>query len=453
MATMTRAELFRQSKINRKREVEEAAKSKEEFTDSTAYMALSLEYGKVVRLLGAPLSMRQKATDPKLILTSMLTTDTGGKFRCVWPDKADNPDWILWKIFNLVTAYKWNAVKEAKDYIHQDAHPEALHRVLKNNSDNQFENGWYPSKLVVWNGIDRQDYAWHVENKHSKILTKKASVGKNGSVWNDPGIPLGLYNIIYDDIVEFYDDWEAYDIVIQKLKQKPFYKAYHGIHEAIKISEKNQKLIVEGPLTEEERSWELYDLDEMYPITQYRKINAKLGEFVKFVDAEFNTQFEEELLELCAKEQEELDANAEADGPKAPVTKQAAKTTAKVVQPTMPVPPVTKPAVAPVVAPTTRPTRTSVAVPMGESKAPVIDWDKLSDGSFNGTAYLGVPVMTDEEKAMVVSIRADGTFEYVPTLDGEKVVLYGDGVSEFLTPGTFHVHPVTGELFEDEEEA
>jgi hypothetical protein len=39
--------------------------------------------------------------------------------------------------------------------------------------------------------------------------------------------------------------------------------------------------VVEGVLTEEERSWERYDFDKLFPVTSYSKIKNRLALFVK----------------------------------------------------------------------------------------------------------------------------------------------------------------------------
>lgn len=426
---MTRDELFNRAKAARAEAKNQSSNKGNGGTyEEVVYTSLEVDLGKVVRLLGAPIGgKRLSPFDPKVVNLSMVKGDNGSKFRCIWPLKEEQPDWILWRIYDLVMAYKWDPVNNRRNYLHSETHNKLFKRVSKNDSDNALETGFTPSKTVLWNVIDRHDMQWHKENKHTKALSKKSSMGKDGTVWYDAGVPLYLYDIIFDELVEYYSDWELYDVILFKMKNQPFYKALHGTFaEPAKVPANLRSLVVEGVLTEEERSWERYDFDKLFPVTSYSKIKNRLALFVKQVDGEFGTSFYDELEELVKKEALERKDVEETTPPSSP-------------EPT-PVNPVGK-VVEPPVEVRQRTVRTPEPEPVAE-----IDWKGLADGSYNGKVYLGVPDMTNEEKAMVESVNEDGSFVYKAVNGKKPKVLLNTG-SQFRSPDSFHIDPLSGDLF------
>ena len=428
---MTREEMFAKAKQARAEEKNQSNNRNGggNYEDIT-YTSLEVDLGKVVRLLGAPIGgTRLSPFDPKVVNISTVKGDNGTKFRCIWPLKEEQPDWILWRIYDLVMAYKWDSVNNRRNYLHSETHNKLFKRVSKNDSDNALETGFYPSKTVLWNVLDRHDMEWHRENKHTKILSKKSSMSKDGTVWYDSGVPLYLYDIVFDELVEYYSDWELYDVILFKTKNKPYYKALHGTFaEPAKVPANLRSLVVDGALTEEEKSWERYNLDKSFPITSYAKLKNRLALFIKQVDAEFGTSFYDELEELVKKEVAERKDNEESAPEKdtqpetveTPVEKVESRTPARKPEPVKPEPP--KPTVA------------------------EIDWNALADGTYNGAKYLGVPEMTAEEKAMVESVNEDGSFVYKEVNGKRPKVLLNTG-SNFKSPDSFHVDPLSGDLF------
>lgn len=423
--TKTREELFEEAKRKRKEEKERNNNNNYEGGqyEEVVYTSLSEKVDKVIRITGNPLNSRVNATDPKMSLMSMILGDNNKKFRCIWPDKNDDPNWILWQIYDKIMSYTWDSVNNEKKFHYISSHSDLFRRVQKNNSENRFEQGWKPNKFVQMNIIDRHDMSWHRENKHYKILSKKAS--ENGeNIWFEPGVPEYLYNVIWDDIVEYNGNWEGYDVVIRKLTEKPYYNAFHSIDDLKKIQTDAKQYIVEGDLTEEESMWEGYDLDKLFPVTSYTKIKNRLGKFIKKFDLDFNSNLSEELeynVLLEEKERklqdtrkstavveknniEESDLDLDLDIEEEP--KEKIKTRSRV-------------------------------------KNDSIPWEKLSDGSYNETVYEGVSQMTEEEKSLVVSINEDGTFEYK---EGNYDLLRNPS-SDFISPESYHIDPLSGELF------
>jgi len=378
----------------------------------------------------------------------MVLGDNGKKFRCIWPNRSDDSSWILWKIYDKVLSYDWDKANNMKRFHFAESHPEIFRRVAKNNSENQFESGWRPSKVVHLNVIDRHDMEWHRENSHLKVLSKKASEFGDGRIWFEPGVPEYLYSIIWDEVVEYNGDWSNYDVVLRKLSEKPYYSAFHPIDDRKKLLKGTTDFVVDGDLTEEEMSWEGYDFDKLFKITSYTKIKSRLGKFIQKVDLDFDTKLYSELEDLVAieaknrkesepestsvrgssveesddddEEEEDIDLDIEeTDDEKEPAEKKESV-----------------------------PQRKKSVSRKPPAVATEIDWDSLIDGSFNGTEYLGVSEMTEEERSMVESVEEDGSFKYVKTFEGEKVSLLNNPSSDFVSPDQFHIDPLSGDIFE-----
>lgn len=454
----SRKAIFEEAKKRREREKADKA-SRGSYSgeyESISYVALSQDTDRVVRLLGLPVDSRQEATDPKRSYIGMLRSDDGKKTRIVFPDHQNNKSWILWRVIDLVLSSRMVGQGDSRhrEYLYENAHPECFKRVRWNGGEsNPYENGFYPTAYVNINCIDRSDMEWHKENKHTKLLSKRASkIGDSDTFFFDTGIPVMCYNTIFDECVEPFGDWEEYDVVIRKLNDNPWYKAYSGTHDFNRISDVAKTFVVDGPLTEEERSWERYDLDSLYSVTSYSKIKSKLGEFFRKVDVDFGQHFSEELDTLVEKEKEQWKAEGKNQyGQKEEKTSVMSSDDwkkeqlvedgelippAKDKQDTPPWEESPKEAEYP-----TRGSRKEEAPARSPRKAE-IDWAGLADGSFNGTRYLGVPEMTDEEREAVVGVNEDGTFRYkqgLPLCRGTK--------SDFLSPEFFHVDPLDGEIF------
>ena len=262
-------------------------------------------------------------------------------------------------------------------------------------------------------------------------------------------------------MVEWAGDWEEYDVVLKKMSSSPWYKALQATQEYMKLSEPSKAIVVDGPLTAEERAYEMYNLDELFPVTSYRRIKEKLGEFIKKVDVDFKKNFSQELDELVAEEQRRwkeegknewgfkvekkqvTNSASDIEGyrkeehlveddelvPSAPATAQAPKAEEKAPWESAEEEDV--------------PVRTRTAVSPAPSAE--IDWDALADGTYNGKVYKGVPYMTQEEKDYVLGVNEDGSFLYKKV---QGVRILRNESSDFRAPEFFHVDPLSGDMFE-----
>lgn len=391
MSGKSRAEMFEKAKKarNQQKEQENRGRFSVDYEPIT-YVGLEKDQQHVIRLLGNPILTREKGTDPKVVLYSMITGDNGKMFRCIFPDKQENKSHILWKIYNFVLDGKWNKETNTKDYYYVDEYPKIFNRVFKNGKSKDsktypMETGWRPTTYVCMNVIDRHDMKWHEENNHSKALSKKVVLTDDGEIsgWSHIGVPMTLYNTIWDEIVEYNGDFQDYDIVVKKITYDPWYKAYHAIGDNKKIDESITKFIVDSPLTEQEENWERYDFDKIYPVISYRKIMRNLKEFIQEVDATFKKNFYEELVELAEKEKQEYEKVKEEED-KFQVLVEESKSTRSRKQST----------------------------DNSTNEFSINDIDK--------TSFKGLDKMTDEEKARIINVKddklifEDGEFELLP---------------------------------------
>ncbi|MGL5913553.1 MAG: hypothetical protein ACRCZB_05255 [Bacteroidales bacterium] len=421
------------------------------------WSALHLNTEKVIRLLGGPAIEGREPEDCKSVFLTQILGDDGKSFRCIAPSPKERKDWIIHKISSLVLSYNWDADavsqdgrKGVKRFKYAMSNPDIFNRVNKNNKvDNQYEKGWKFSEAFVWNIIDREHINWHVENKKTRLLSKKAGApDQNDKVWFDVGVPSTVYNLMIDDILSMdgNTNWEDYDVVLKKLSESPWYKIYHGIDDSKRISEESKKLVVSGKLSDEERSWERFNLDALFPITSYKKIKSSLGILIQQIDKAFGKNFYEELLELLEIEEQQKSEEKDSTKKNYALRKESSSEeveadakpekveATKVAEPKTEASAEARPSFAPQVKNT--------------SKMTPEKWAGLIDGTLTGHVYKGVSLMTPEEKALVIDIdMTTGMFEWVPSVAGN---LLTGAESGFPSPACVHVDPFDGTVFPKE---
>lgn len=418
------------------------------------YTALVTDKQRVFRFVGLPYSVRENATDSKRIHIAMILGDDDKKFRCIGPDPHEQGDWILYRVMNKVLVRHWDKNLPGNNgkmggYVYDNAkkHPELYTRVAKNNSDNPFEQGWRFSASILFNVIDREDYQWHKENKKLRVLSKRMSEG-NDRVYFDPGVPDTVYQQVIDEIVavDGNTNWEDYDIVITKMSDKPWYKAYHGVDDIKKIDADLRRFIIQTGLTDEERSWERNDFDALFPVTKYKRIKAKVGIFFQRVDAAFNTHYFDELCDLVDKEEQD-DAQKESEQQPAtrgatPTAPAAQNNNPAVEEPLPPPPPLEQHSAPPVRGGVSAPVAKDGVIPMTDAI-----WKEIENGTrkWRGEAFKGVSSMTAEERAMVIGIKENNQFEW----KHEAGELFEGAQSGFLAPAMCHIDPASAQVFDD----
>jgi uncharacterized protein YdaU (DUF1376 family) len=162
--------------------------------------------------------------------------------------------------------------------------------------------------------------AWHKENKHTVLLSKNVNISKkdDGKIveYVDEGVPaFGFTLSLQSGIIKYYGFWENYDIGIERTGlQSPAFRVINATKNIEQVSKDLQPFVSSSPLTNEEKSWERYDLDKLFQVTSYTKLWNNLKLSIAKIDSELGTHYLDELKTLMEKEVEERKArNAETD--------------------------------------------------------------------------------------------------------------------------------------------
>jgi len=277
----------------------------------------------VIRALGeAPNSGASKFTS-RTYRFSKIKGDNGKEMHVRLPLLKDEPEHIMWKIINkvLTVDYKDNV----KYFVYEKASPEMFNMVRYNglpaNSERRmYEKGWSGQDMFVMNCLDRNPdvYAWSRENKHSVLLSKDVNIvtdkltGKTME-FIAPGVPsFGFVNALAHNLFKYYGDWKNYDIKIEKTGQNTAPYAVANASEHLQeVPALLKPFVVKGDLTEEELSWEMYDLDKLFAVTSYTKLFNRLQKSISSIDLVLGTHYFEELKSLA----EEEEKNKKSDSP------------------------------------------------------------------------------------------------------------------------------------------
>jgi len=446
---MNRDEIFARSKKERQKEREEEAQRGQGGSgtfEQVSYTALEQHQLKVVRILGYPLNVRDDYENaqfsPKLIQVSWIIGDNGKPFRCIWPNPHDDPSWIMWRIFNMVTAGRWDSEKNEKVFDHKGTHPRSWQTVAKNGKTPDtlyynMEKGWKPSSTVIMNVIDRERMDWHQSEGKTFLLSKRVSTKTNNkgetTYFYDTGVPRMVYDQVWDTIVESQGDFQNYDVGIVKLTESPWYQVYHVAKQAEFLTRFDPNVVAlgtENALTDEERMWKQWDIDKLFPVTSYQKLKNRLSATIQMIDKDFGKNFLEELEELAIKEKAERNQNAghsvndEGDATFDPDEIEA-ETRDEIK---VPAPPVRESR------PTARPTRKPTS-------ANDVAFDPKS---LDPDTYKGISSLSDELLNMIIGVNPNGTLIYeVPP----NIQTYECNSCQFPSPHNFDFCPKCGAEF------
>ena len=286
---------------------------------------------KVIRAVGGPPDSKLDNTTAKTVRIARIIGDNGKQFRCIFPDRGEDENHILWRIMNRVNAVDW--VDNKRVNINETKYPEIFNIVNKNglkpdHKQYKFEKGWQGRHVVIMNVIDREQMDWHRENKHTMLLSRNISVSDDGREFPEEGIPsygfLGPLSILF----KYYKSWQRYDIGILRTgqMQSPYHIVNAGVN-IVEVPEDLQPLVRKETLSEEEAGWERYDLDKLFGFTSNTKIYNRLKGTIARIDATLGTNFLQELKDAADAEQEEWEKeNAPVKEEVAQVVEVAAKT-------------------------------------------------------------------------------------------------------------------------------
>ena len=294
----------------KKAETEKSSQKKGGFErnyESIKYIGLEPNVPKVVRFVGPLYGTGIDQYTARKVTIAKIYGDDGKRFRVIRPTYEEDPDFILNKIIAKVKQAKW--VNKEKTFPIKERYPDIFNIVDKNGLDRNdkkynYDKGWVGSDVLIANVIDREQMDWHRQNKHTGILAKSVNVDDNGNEWPEEGISWYAADTEFTQLFKYYKSWENYDVAITRTGDKS--RAYI-IDNATRNPEK-----VTGPaadlisnvdhLTDEEKSWERYDLDKLFRVTTATKIYNRLKNTIKRIDGTLGTDF---LSELEAQVEEE----------------------------------------------------------------------------------------------------------------------------------------------------
>lgn len=286
---------------------------------------------KVVRALGGVPNSDDSPFTSRTVRIAHILNDKGKRMRVILPaaDSAAANTNILWKIINRVMDVDW--VDKKKYYVQEKKNPEIFNIVAYNaldENDNKRKyglegRGWSGRDFFIMNCIDRTPamYKWHQENKKTALLSKTINVAPNkkGEITEYPeeGVPAyGFVNTLANTIFKYYGDWRDYDIGIEKTGQMntPF-RIINANKHIEEIPANLQKLVVTGPLSEEEKTWEAYDLRKLFAPSSATKIYNGLKVTIRQIDDILGTNYLSELKYLADEEAKVRAANKVAEEP------------------------------------------------------------------------------------------------------------------------------------------
>ena len=275
-----------------------------------------LEKGKmkIIRALGGVPNSGATPGTARIVRIARIVNDKKNFIRVILPSResSEGNSYILWRVIDRIMEVQW--VNKQKVFVHEKAHPEIFNIVFRNNIDTQRfgleSRGWMGREMFIMNCIDRDPlvYQWSKENKHAVLLSKNVAVitTPEGKILEFPeeGVPaFGFTNILATTIFKYYGNWTNYDLGIEKtgLMQPPM-RIINASKHIEEVPEDVRNQVVVGPLTEEEKSWELYNLDKLFAPTSYSKLWKNLKLTFQMIDAQLGSHYSEELKALAEEE-------------------------------------------------------------------------------------------------------------------------------------------------------
>ena len=283
--------------------------------ESIEWTGLEPGKDKVIRILGNPPGFGEaKPSDARVVIISRIVADDGKMIRVCRPsyeyfvNNGEAPEYFLDKVIRAAKGCRW--INGKRVCLLQEKNPALYDKVDKNGFDPsdfryKIDKGWAGRAVFLANVIDRSQMDTHRSTKHSMLLSKKISY-KGDKEYAEDGVPAyGFVDKIIPKVVA-YGPWEGYDLSVRKTGQmsNPYQVCVASrVPEEVQ-SDVRQYIVTQNELTEEEASWERYDLNKLYATTSYTKLWNRLRDTIRAIDKELDTHFYEELKELADKEKE-----------------------------------------------------------------------------------------------------------------------------------------------------
>ena len=298
---------FDQLFMNYAKQQEEAAqninKGGSSFTreyEEIKWSVLETNKPKVLRVQGGPPNSKLDPYTARTVTVAWIVGDDGKKFRLIKPSMSEDPNYIINRIINKVSGVRW--INNVKTYPVKDAFPDIYNIIERNGLDDndpraKFEKGWKGKEILLMNVIDRTQMDWHKENKHTMLLARNSSTSPDGREFVDEGVSAYAISTKLNHLFASYGSWEKYDIAITRTGavKDPFI-VVNASHSPMEVNASVRNFISESnSLTDEEKSWEKYDLQKIYRTTTSTKIYNRLKNTIKRIDGALGTSFLEDL--------------------------------------------------------------------------------------------------------------------------------------------------------------
>ena len=269
----------------------------------------------IFRAVGGPPNSNIDNSTAKSVVISWVIDDKGRKMKLVRPSVTEDSNYIINKIISRVLSPKW--VNQQKTYPVKENCPDIYNIITKNGlaeTDKRYklEKGWQGKEVLIMNVIDREDMSWHKANKHTKLLAKSVVEAQNGGEFVDEGVSTYAVQPKLLHLFRSYGSWEKYDIaMIRTGKVENPYTIINATKTPEEVRDPYKQYISEEKsLTEEEESWERYDIAKMYKPTSALKIFNRLKNTIKRIDGALGTRYYEELEQLANLEKEKFEEQA-----------------------------------------------------------------------------------------------------------------------------------------------
>ena len=437
--------------------------------EEVKWVGLEESQPKIIRIVGLPPASMTggrptQPTDAHEIWFSTIKDDSGNKIQLKLPPKGDDlqHSHIMWRIINSVKEVEWiknpapGQEKKRFKYAAKPWFDTVVHGgydPVQDEFQYKISKGWQGQEVIIMNVIDRED-DWCKENKHTKLLSKKINVSKDGVEYPAVGVPSYGFVTELAALAGRYGSWEKYDLAIRRTGQtNPPYEvkpatiyANAGLAEA-EVGEAKMSFISKEPsLTEEEKSWARYDISKLYAPTTYNKILTHLGNTIKAIDADLRLNYYEELQGLAYREKKEFEekygtSNAEVQDTPIPEQEDLSPLDESSI---LAAPATSSAATTPNPAPTVTVTRT-IATPTTEStyNATALSPDKIA-------LLKGWSLLKPEEQEQIkdVVLNPDGTIKEIVYSENSKTTIQcidekGEGCG-YYSPQDFSHCPVCG---------
>jgi len=273
--------------------------------------------GLLVRLVGKPADLTNRPVDDptraRIVNVARVRTVQGDLKTIYYPSRTVNKNYILHKVIDAINRFDFDDTKKKIPRYEKESVYSIINKngVTIDSPNYNFEKGWKGQEMVVMNCIPRNPEMYDVckSHKHTMILSKNVETGVDATgapvVYAEKGISVySFYNPLMSNIVKFYGDWNNYDLYITRTTNlNAPYAMFNASAQPAVVEASLKPYIVAGPLSEEESSWDRYDLANMFRFTTYEEIGQYLGAYILEVDKIVGTSFWPQMQKLIEEEE------------------------------------------------------------------------------------------------------------------------------------------------------